>query len=411
MASPASNLVLRAYLTRPTSASASASASPTFRRSLASLSSPASSNDFTHVVIGGGVVGLAIGRHLAKHRPGSTLLLERHNAVGTETSSRNSEVIHNGAYYPPGSLKTRLCIRGRRLLYEYCEKHRVEFKKTGKWIVAQTSDQHAALEKLHNHGTSHGIPLRWLSTSETSRREPFIRCLAGAIESPETGILDSHSYMQSLLGSFTESGGDIALGCHVTRVEKLSGGGYKLRCLTGGEEVDITTDVVINSAGLGAVTVGNMILPESQHRKLYYAKGTYYVPLTKPPKVSTLIYPAPVAGAGGLGTHLTMDLGGNLRFGPDVEWVEREDDLVATEKNMMAAKEAIRSYFPSIGELRPDYCGMRPKLQPRGGVAGVDFWIRKEEDHEGWVNLLGIESPGLTSSLAIAEYVDELLYK
>lgn len=200
--------------------------------------------------------------------------------------------------------------------------------------------------------------------------------------------------MQSLLGSFTEAGGDIALGCNVTGVEKLSGGGYKLRTTTGGEEMEITADVVINAAGLGAVKVGNMILPKEQHRKLYYAKGTYYVPLNKPPKVSTLIYPAPVPGAGGLGTHLTMDLGGNLRFGPDVEWVDREDDLIATEKNMVAAKEAIRSYLPGIGDLRPDYCGMRPKLQPRGGVAGVDFWIKKEEGQEAWVNLLGIESPG-----------------
>jgi 2-hydroxyglutarate dehydrogenase len=200
--------------------------------------------------------------------------------------------------------------------------------------------------------------------------------------------------MQSLLGSFTEAGGDIALGCSVTGVEKLPGGGYKLSTITGGEEMEITADVVINAAGLGAVKVGNMILPREQHRKLYYAKGTYYVPLSKPPKVSTLIYPAPVPGAGGLGTHLTMDLGGNLRFGPDVEWVDREDDLIATEKNMVAAKEAIRSYLPSIGDLRPDYCGMRPKLQPRGGVAGVDFWIKKEEGQEGWVNLLGIESPG-----------------
>ncbi|KAF8544972.1 FAD dependent oxidoreductase [Trichophaea hybrida] len=380
-------------------------------------------NDFTHCIIGAGVIGLSIARQLSKSHPNtSTLLLERHTAVGTETSSRNSEVIHNGAYYPAGSLKTNLCIKGRHMLYEYCQKHYVPYKKTGfllpppplppsptdpraefnmyviigKWIVAQTPEQLAMLEGVYKHGRAHGIPLNWLSSKETVAREPNVRALAGALESPETGIIDSHALMQSLLGEFVELGGDVSLGTRVTS-----------------EEVEVTADVVVNAAGLEAVGIGNMLLPKERHRKAYYCRGTYYVPLSRPPLVGTLIYPAPIPGFGGLGTHLTMDMGGNFRFGPDVEWVDDPSDVTATEAGMAEAKVAIETYLPGIGELRPDYAGIRPKLKPQheGGVAKVDFWIKEEDGHKGFVNLLGVESPGLTSSLAIAEYVDGILYK
>ncbi|KAA8895363.1 FAD dependent oxidoreductase [Sphaerosporella brunnea] len=377
-------------------------------------------NDFTHCVIGGGIVGLAIARQLARAHPGSsTVLLERHNAVGTETSSRNSEVIHGGLYYPRDSLKTKLCIQGARMLYDYCITHQISHKRCGKWVVAQTEDQLHALNGIYKHATSLGVKLNWLSATTTTAREPHVRAAAGALESPNTGIVDSHALMQSLLGEFVEAGGDVALGTVVTALAPHhhggggGGGGYKITASSSGEETEITADVVVNAAGLGAIDVGNLILPKEKWRKAYYCKGTYYVPLSTPPPVGTLIYPAPVPGLGGLGTHLTMDMGGNFRFGPDVEWVDDPSDVKATSNNLVVAREAIKTYLPGIGELRPDYAGIRPKLKPRGegGVGSVDFWIKEEEGHRGFVNLLGIESPGLTSSLAIAEYVDGILYK
>jgi 2-hydroxyglutarate dehydrogenase len=266
----------------------------------------------------------------------------------------------------------------------------------GKWVVAQTDEQMAALEGVYKHATELGVRLNWLSPVTTAKREPHVRAAAGALESPNTGIVDSHALMQSLLGEFVEAGGDVALGSGVTALETLPGGGYKVTA--GGAEV--SADVVVNAAGLGAVEVGNLLLPREKWRKAYYCKGTYYVPLSKPPPVGTLIYPAPVPGLGGLGTHLTMDLGGNFRFGPDVEWVDDPSDVKAASNNIVAAREAIKTYLPDIGELRPDYAGVRPKLKPQGegGVGSVDFWIKEEEGHQGFVNLLGIESPGRSYS-------------
>lgn len=240
--------------------------------------------------------------------------------------------------------------------------------------------------------------MNWLTPAQTSAREPHVRAAAGALESPNTGIVDSHALMQSLLGEFSEAGGDIALGTEVTAIEPVSGGaGYKITT----DSASITSDIVINAAGLGAIGIGNLILPASKHRTAYYCKGTYYVPLTTPPPVNTLIYPAPIPGLAGLGTHLTMDLGGNFRFGPDIEWVDDSTDLAAKEDGMALARKTITTYLPEIGELRPDYAGMRPKLRPKsgGGVGSVDFWISEEDGHNGFINLLGIESPGMFSGL------------
>jgi 2-hydroxyglutarate dehydrogenase len=240
-----------------------------------------------------------------------------------------------------------------------------------------------------------GVTVNWLSASTTASREPHVRAAAGALESPNTGIVDSHALMQSLLGEFVEAGGDVALGSPVTALSS-DGGGYKVTASSGGELTEVTADVVINAAGLSAVEIGNLLLPQEKRRKAYYCKGTYYVPLSVPPPVGTLIYPAPVPGLGGLGTHLTMDMGGNFRFGPDVEWVDDPSDVKATGDGMLEAREAIKTYLPEIGELRPDYAGIRPKLRPKGegGVGSVDFWIKEEEGYSGFVNLLGIESPG-----------------
>jgi len=368
-------------------------------RTVYTLPFTTTSPQLTAQIIGGGVVGLAIARHLALTHPvASTLLLERHSTVGTETSSRNSEVIHAGLYYPPSSLKTSLCIRGASLLYDYCRTHHVPHKRCGKWIVAQRPEELQALEGVYEHAVKHGVPMRWLTPEEVKAREPNVRAAAGALESPNTGIVDSHALMQSLLGGLVDAGGDVAVNAEVTGVVAEGGDGYTLTvATTTGDhaETRITAATVINAAGLGAISVANLLHPE-RRRKAYFCKGTYYVPVAAPPKVSTLIYPAPVAGRAGLGTHLTMDMAGAFRFGPDVEWVDSPDDVAATDGGMVRAREAIATYLPGVGELRPDYAGIRPKLHPHGvgGVASADFWIKEEDGYRGWVNLLGIESPG-----------------
>ncbi|KAF3768007.1 hypothetical protein M406DRAFT_61731 [Cryphonectria parasitica EP155] len=372
--------------------------------------------DFEHVVIGAGAVGLAIARALAQKTP-STLLLERHQHPGTETSSRNSEVIHAGLYYGPGTLKTELCIRGRQLMYDFCGRHAVPHRNCGKFIVAQDEAGREALEKVFRHCEEGDLagraPVRWVGREELARREPMVRADAGCLESPTTGIVDSHALMVALLGHFEEAGGTLpptpgAEGWEVT----VGGGGQD-----GSEETTITAATLINAAGLGAVDIHNLIAPPEQHKKLYYAKGNYFSYTASHPKVNTLIYPAPVPGHGGLGTHLTMDMGGRIKFGPDVEWVDRPDDLAVNGTRMDTAVREILRYLPGVDvtALAPDYAGIRPKLVPGGAVMDGqkfnDFIIRREEGWEGWVNLLGIESPGLTSCLAIAERVESLLYK
>lgn len=238
-----------------------------------------------------------------------------------------------------------------------------------------------------------GIPMRWIDPREAKSREPNVRAVAGALESSSTGIVDSHALMISLQGELEEAGGDIVLNCEVQYIHP-SDSGY---CI-GTSQSEITADTVINAAGLGAITVSNMLLPEERKMTPYYCKGTYFTYAKRTPEVNTLIYPAPVKGFGGLGTHLTMDMAGRLRFGPDVEWTDDPHDLVPNASRLTAAIEAIKTYLPGIDEdsLSPDYCGMRPKLGPEGsgGVGQVDFIIREEEGFPRFVNLLGIESPG-----------------
>ncbi|KAK1829027.1 FAD dependent oxidoreductase [Podospora conica] len=376
--------------------------------------------DFTHAVIGGGVVGLAIARELAQ-RGGSTILLERHSAIGTETSSRNSEVIHAGIYYPRGSLKTALCVRGKDLLYAFCAQHSIPHRCCGKWIVAQNETQHAALSRIHAFCTNDiHVPVRWVSPAEAARREPAVRADAAILESPTTGIIDSHTLMLTLLGHFEDAGGTLALNSAVTSIAPLStpsAPGSAGWALTVGDTT-ITADTLVNAAGLGSVAVHNMIVPPGPRRMtMYYAKGNYFSYGSSHPKVSTLVYPAPEPGGGGLGTHLTLDLAGRMRFGPDVEWVDSPDRLEVTESRLGETVAAVKAYLPGLDEtqLRPDYAGIRPKLAREGAVAGgkgfVDFVVREEDGYEGWVNLLAIESPGLTSCLAIAERVRGLVYK
>ncbi|CAK7266795.1 hypothetical protein SEPCBS119000_002212 [Sporothrix epigloea] len=412
------------------------------------------SADFTHAVIGGGVVGLAVARALAERASAASLsssasasaspvlLLERHSDVGTETSSRNSEVIHAGLYYGAESLKTQVCIRGRQLLYDFCEQYGVGHRRTGKWIVAQTPNQRNALEKIYAFAQSYRggrvdlqedevLPLRWVTADEAKRREPAIRAEAGVLESLATGIVDSHGLMQTLLGLFEDAGGVLASGSPVVGITPLGGvgdapgsGGWQLHVKPVGaaEETVVTAETIVNAAGLGAAAVHNMITqgdtagPASPPMQLYYAKGNYFSYSSSQPRVSTLVYPAPDPGVGGLGTHLTLDLAGRIRFGPDFEWVTDPTDLAANAARLPSAIEAIKAYLPGIdaGALQPDYAGIRPKLLPPGGDGkhkkDPDFIVRSEPGYKGWVNLLGIESPGLTSSLAIGEMVEKLVY-
>ncbi|KAI9663187.1 MAG: hypothetical protein M1821_008235 [Bathelium mastoideum] len=390
-------------------------------------SSTTSRADFTHAVIGGGAVGLAIARRLQSKDGTSTVLLEKHGSVGTETSSRNSEVIHAGIYYGRDSLKTKLCVQGKDMMYDLCERYSIPYRNCGKWLVAQDDQQMGELEKVHTHAQSIDVPIHFVSREEAQRREPDVRAQAGVLESPTTGIIDSHAYMTFLQGAFEELGGDCAFHSAVTRIEPLDSGrgGWKI-WITSGDQAEseadpITVETLINSAGLHAIAINNMIQPPSRHRTPYYAKGNYFSYARSSPKPSTLVYPAPRPGHGGLGTHLTLDLAGRIRFGPDVEWVDSPADYAPTvsPERFAAALAEIRSYLPGVDEeaMALDYAGIRPKLvggtgsAVAGGKGFQDFYIKREEGFAGWVNLLGIESPGLTSSLAIGEMVYEMLYK
>lgn len=398
---------------------------------------PAAQADFTHTVIGGGIVGLSIAHHLSLQPNTSTLLVERHASVGTETSSRNSEVIHAGIYYGADTLKTRLCLRGRHLLYAFCEAHGIGHRRTGKWIVAQTDAQHEELQRLHEHSRAIGVPTRWVPAAEVLRDGEGVRARSAVLESPTTGIVDAHGVMAALEALLADHGGTLlALNSRVVAVRPLRAAA----AAAAGWEIDvdvrqspsssssssspttttttITSDAIVNAAGLGAIHVHNMIVPPQRRKTLYYAKGNYfsYSPSRRPNNFSRLIYPAPDPGAAGLGTHLTLDMGGRVRFGPDVEWVDDPEDLSVSRARLEQAVGEIRSYLPHLDEtcLEPDYAGIRPKLTYGGaGQMGDnfnDFVVRLEDGYEGWVNCLGIESPGLTSSLAIGERVSQLLY-
>lgn len=332
-----------------------------------------------------------------------------------------NQVIHAGLYYPATSLKTSLCIRGRNLLYDLCAQNSIPHQNTKKWIVAQTPEQWEACLKVHNHAQALGdAPTRLIGRDEALHREPDVRAEAGIVESETTGIVDSHSLMTYLQGDFEDRGGDVAFKTRVTAIEAVDGGrgGYKITAVSeDGSESSITAETLVNSAGHGACAISNMLLPQDRQYVPHYAKGTYFSYGASRPKTSVLVYPATLPGTGGLGTHLTLDMGGRIRFGPDVEWVDSPDDLAPSAARLEKALVEIKAYLPGVDvdAIALDYCGIRPKLG-RGGAVNEgkgfqDFVIREEEGFPGFVNLLGIESPGLTSSLAIGEMVDDILYR
>ncbi len=357
------------------------------------------------VVIGAGVVGLAVGRALARAGR-EVLVLERHGQPGEETSSRNSEVIHAGIYYPPGSLKARLCREGRDRLYQFCERYGVPHWRCGKWLVATSEDEGDALERLRRNAADNDVALAWLS-SEALRQEPALRAVAG-LESPMSGIVDSHAYMQALLGDMEAHGGWLVRHATVERIETVQG---RHRIQVGGDApCELSASLLVNAGGLGAVPVARRWegLPMAAVPRPWFTKGHYFAYNGRHP-FQRLIYPLP--GAAGLGVHLTLDMGGQARFGPDAHWVEElewsvPDSLAATFAG------AVQQWWPSVdpARLTPAYAGIRPRIHGPGDPP-ADFMVQGPAEHglAGAVNLFGIESPGLTASLALADHVLERL--
>jgi L-2-hydroxyglutarate oxidase LhgO len=362
------------------------------------------------VVIGAGVVGLAVARAIAlspKFAGKELLVLEAANAIGTGTSSRNSEVIHAGIYYPQGSLKAQLCVEGKEMLYNYCESRGIGFKRCGKLIVATSEAQVAQLQGIIAKAAANGVHDLVLLTREQARElEPQLECVA-AVHSPSTGIIDSHALMLSIQGDFENAGGLTVLNSAVAGVF-IASDAIKIVTLDGTE---ILTKTLVNAAGLSAPALArNMQSLDAKHvPQDYYAKGNYFTLSGKSP-FNRLIYPVPEAA--GLGVHLTLDLGGQAKFGPDVEWVATADDLEVNPARGDAFYAEVRKYWPALqdGALVAGYAGMRPKISAPNEPA-ADFVIQGPKDHgvAGLVNLFGIESPGLTSSLAIGEKVAAML--
>jgi L-2-hydroxyglutarate oxidase LhgO len=364
------------------------------------------------VVIGAGVVGLAVARALALAGR-EVVLLEAADAIGTGTSSRNSEVIHAGLYYPPGSLKARLCVQGRELLYAYCASHGVAHRRCGKLIVATDAAQQPALRALQQRAEACGVPdLQWLDAAQAHALEPALRCTA-ALLSPSTGIVDSHGLMLSLLGEAEAHGAMLALKSPLQRLRRVADG-FVLD-VGGDEPMHLHARSVVNSAGLHAVTLAARFegLPSVALPRSHWARGHYFACAGKP-AFSRLVYPMP--DEAGLGVHVTLDLGGQMRFGPDVQWIAQAEpgaeDYRVDPARAAPFAEAIRRYWPGLPDaaLQPAYSGIRPKISGPGEAA-ADFLIQGPAAHgvAGLVNLFGIESPGLTASLAIAEQVASAL--
>jgi L-2-hydroxyglutarate oxidase LhgO len=358
------------------------------------------------VVIGAGVVGLAVARRLAQAGR-EVVVLEAAEGIGTVTSSRNSEVIHAGIYYRAGSWMARMCVSGKHALYAYCADHGIPHRNCGKLIVATTPTETEKLQSIRAHAEANGVlDMQTLSGAAARALEPALNCDA-ALLSPSTGIIDSHAYMLALRGDAEESGAAFAFHTPLLRAKAVA---EKIELDAGGDApMTLECRLLVNAAGLDAPAIASRIegMPREFVPQAYLAKGNYFSCSAKAP-FSHLIYPVPEPG--GLGVHLTLDMAGQARFGPDVEWVDHIDYAVDPSR-AQRFYPAIRKYWPTLpdGALMPSYSGMRPKIVPPA-VASQDFLIQGPRDHgvAGLINLFGIESPGLTSSLAIADYVGEL---
>jgi L-2-hydroxyglutarate oxidase LhgO len=359
------------------------------------------------VVVGAGVVGLAIARALAQAGR-EVIILEAAEAIGTGISSRNSEVIHAGIYYPRDSLMARFCVAGKRALYAFCGDHGVPHKRCGKLIVATNEAEAGKLASIEARARANGVgDLRFLSAADAAALEPALAC-TGALLSPSTGIVDSHHLMLALLGDAEAGGASLALNAPVVGGRANRGERIEID-VAGADPVTLACRLIVNAAGLDAPLIARNIagMPKEAVPTRYFAKGNYFTLTTRSP-FSHLIYPVPEPG--GLGVHLTLDLGGQAKFGPDVEWVETIDYNVDPGRSERFYT-AIRRYWPGLpdGSLQPGYAGIRPKIVPPA-IAAQDFVVQSPREHgvPGLINLFGIESPGLTSSLALADHVAEI---
>lgn len=362
------------------------------------------------IVVGAGVIGIATARALAQSKRG-VIVLEAADAVGTGTSARNSEVVHAGLYYPKNSLKAQLCVRGRRLLSQYCSEKRVPYKEVGKLIVATNESERSALHDLHARAVANGAgTVEFLTAAEVKQMEPAVTAVAG-LHVQSTAIVDVRALMQAMQADAETAGASFILRTPF-REARAMGTHFEVKAGLGKEEVTIRSKILVNAAGLNAQSVAERItrMQASLIPKRYLNRGVYFS-VAGPSPFKKLVYPVP--GKDGLGIHFTMDMAGQGRFGPDDEWVENIDYTVdpARAKNFYAA---IRRYYPDLkdGSLKPAFAGIRPKIQAPGGPP-ADFVIQGRAQHgiRGLVNLFGIESPGLTSSLAIAGEIAVLVTK
>jgi len=364
------------------------------------------------VVVGAGIMGLAVARALGL-RGHEVVVLEAENAVGTHNSSRNSEVIHAGLHYPQASLKARLCVDGKRRLYAYCAERGIAHKRCGKLIVATSETERAELQKIATQAALNGVSdLLPLSAADVNGYEPALRCEEGLL-SPSTGIVDSHAYMLALQGDAEAHGARIVLRTPVACATRTADG-FRIETADA-DRYRFLARAFVNAAGLGAAALAAHIdaVPAHTIPRAYFAKGNYFALAGRAP-FSRLVYPVPEPG--GLGVHATLDLGGQVRFGPDVEWLDASQreriDYAVDPCRAERFYAAIRRYWPGLkdGALRPGYAGIRPKLSPPGAPA-ADFRISGPAEHgiAGLVNLYGIESPGLTASLPLADMVADLV--
>lgn len=360
-------------------------------------------------IIGAGIVGLAIARELSEKYPNKDIVvLEKHDSYGQETSSRNSEVVHAGMYYTPGSLKAKFCVEGRQLLWDICAKNNILFRKLGKIIVATKEEELKQLDEILEKGEANGVDgLRVIGKEEIGKLEPNVKALA-ALHSPITGVVDSHGLMKYFYRKAKDHGVMFCFGSEVAGIKKEDGG-YKINCRDRSltcPSLEIESHIVINSAGLFSDKIAAMVGIDRPEYKIHYLKGEYFA-YNKTRLVNGLVYPTPQKGNKTLGIHTLIDTGGSIKFGPNAYPVDEIDyNVVADHRS--AFHESIKNYLPSIQleDLSPDQSGIRPKLQMKDGKE-PDFII--SQDLPGFINLIGIESPGLTSAPAIAKYVVELL--
>ena len=368
------------------------------------------------MVVGGGVVGLAVAMRLTRGGR-AVVLLERHPSFGREASSRNSEVVHAGMYYPTGSLKARLCVAGNRSLYAWCDARGVEIRRIGKFIVATTDGEIQALERIHGRAQANGVTaLRWAEPGELARAEPHVRAVA-ALFSPDTGIVDSHGLMQSLADAAASADAVLAWGHEFAGAEP-TGRGYRVSFRDpSGDSGSVDAAVVVNAAGLEADLLAaamGLDIDALQYR-VRYVKGSYFrLSEGWRGRLRHLVYPVPHPGLAGLGSHVTLDLAGGIRLGPDAEFLPRRSaDYSVDPARAADFADAVRGYLPEVSAeaLRPDLAGIRARRVLADETVSPDFVIAEESGRglPGWVNLIGIESPGLTSCLEIADRVAELL--